>query len=341
VEIRLDPQARQRIGELTSQLTLDLFLQQGVFWNEVTMIRKGLGIVPTCRLPPPYRDDLSTVFESVRGTSSTTAADIAEGVWDKVVELLHTRCIPESHYIGGAEASQRAWSFFLAPCLLYDPPKDSLLAFAHCGDASLLTVTPVSDQQSSWLGAMITEAARTDASGSPFTMRPPDPIPPTVGVKIVAYRDTEAVVNDMLHYWSAFLIELNQRHLQPYGLQLAEVMRDLGERVPSVKNWHDYPSELAIVVTSDTSKNDLLRAFHAIPPAQGAPRKATRRHVDPLAALQCAIWHDDYKLTYPVIADKMGWTLSMDEYQKKRRSETARTYVKHGRRLRAQQKAVT
>ena len=132
----LDSDAGARLTKLKRELVLQLYTKRGLFWELVHEVRTRRGITVIAQLPPRTpgppipkgEPDSSTDQERWKEFHARWQADIFE---------IQQRVMPERYR---DVDSFRDWFYFLAACVVYDPPGTDLLAFAAYGDPTPTTI---------------------------------------------------------------------------------------------------------------------------------------------------------------------------------------------------------
>lgn len=132
----LHSDAGVRLTKLKRKLVLQLYTRDGPFWQAVRKVRTLRGITASTQLPPPTpgppvpedEPDLSTDPEERMEFHKRWQADLFE---------IQQQVMPERYR---DVDSLRNWFYFLAACVLYDPPGTDLLAFAAYGDPKPTTI---------------------------------------------------------------------------------------------------------------------------------------------------------------------------------------------------------
>lgn len=319
MESVLPSSSSRRLGELRRDLTLQLFLQFGSFYDAVRTLREKWGIVAEAQLPPPIgpriylpSDHPPNVAVGQEGYEAWS--DYAHKFWGDL-RSLHDHVVPECYRYAGLEYSRSGWEKFLAACLCYDPPEVDLLPFVECGGRYLQGIIDPRKEHMF--------AGRDDA---PYMEAPP--------VKYL--QDARAVEEDRDLFWVRVLNEIADRHLVPLGLDLGMMLNDVLRNTPelwqeSAERRKQNPAIPYIAVGEQTTHDDVANAFKMIAHELPARPAAQRPGRDRLTAVQCAIWHDRHQWSHVRIAEHFGWTISLDDYGNPRRSEAARMHVQLGR----------
>jgi hypothetical protein len=221
-------------------------------------------------------------------------------------------------------ASRKNWSRFLASCVLFDPPEADLLAFAAANDPPLISY-------STYPGFDVQAA----------TSRPPvKDIPSMVNPPIVFEQEPGAVEAVETWYWTQIIEELARRYL-PEGVTLSDAMReidhDLNLSDRYVERFAAISGRELIVVDPDTTEEDVRGAFRLIAASHRGRSKGGRPPLDALVAVQCALLKRQ-GLSDLDIAERFGWPLRRDSYDKRRRSNAVINHVKLGHEILARRK---
>jgi len=240
---------------------------------------------------------------------------------------LHDAIVPAQHQLGSARwISQKFWNTFLAACLLFDPPETELIEFANLGP-----LPPV--------GFVNLPRAKVDIETWTVGSVPDAPI--MVNPPVLSQPDPEALLERERWLWGAVFTELGRRYLAPQGLDvdgvIEEILDDLGLLEQYTARSATVPLRKLIPVEPSTTQEDVRRAFQMLAATQPERGKGGRPSIDPLVAVQCAIWKRS-GWTDPVIAERFGWSLRSDSYERKRRSNQVIDHVKRGNEILAGRK---
>lgn len=321
----------ERIARIKEGLVLQLFTQQGEFWDLVRDLRTKRGIEPVTGWPPVRIDGLTVLFPE--NTPKWWDTGLSSGVinmrnpgkhkeieehnqevhkfnqaWYEDLYQVTKHAVPKEYRsshrrIGSFLENFGPWIPFVSACVLYDPPDTDLPGFAGYGGE--------------FEELLIEYHAGADEEVS-FTLS---------------------------STWRV-LEEINSRHLKPRGLDLNEMWRNVTTNWPEIEaENYDRGSQLKrryyIKVDEYTTKEDVETARRVINDAQGK-NSGGKPSLRPLVAMQCAILYDDYNGTDPEDNRLWLWTYKKlaNEFKdlgvKNKRS--AEEHVKLGRKLRPKNK---
>jgi hypothetical protein len=317
------------IARFKRSVVLDLYLRQGTAWKEVRAFRERWAITPTVQLPPK-KSPLSMHYPEygwpreydAEGGQNREWVELASR-WGGEIHALAQRFVPE-HYRPDP-LREELWVGFMSACVVYDPPEVALLTFAERGGPVLLGLSPTDKH---WVGF-----------GNPYhaMLAPP----------IRTLRDGDKSESLEGWFWEQVIKEIQERFLEPAGMNIREMMREIFDSSPSLlKRYQDLrkqetPYRHYIAVGEETTADDVQRAFKLISATlpersrKGAPRR------DPLIALQCAILHDRHNARDPEDRRRWRWSYERlaEEFRlgsgetKKAKEQVAADYVALGRNL--------
>jgi len=118
--------AEEKVVRLKHNLVLNLFLQQGPFWEAVQNVRSEWGI--TARRVLPSKGDRGTYrpIEQEPPDKWTKGRLEFNDRWDDALRSLRDRFVPNRLRRGLGHK-------FFGACVMCDPPEDSLLEFSKFG----------------------------------------------------------------------------------------------------------------------------------------------------------------------------------------------------------------
>jgi hypothetical protein len=317
---------------------VDLYLRRGLFWELVRDLRHGRHILPVVQLPPSSSKSYDLLLpegapnppepigippkdeeQAERWWAQETKLQEFETDWKRDLVRILEQVVPE-RYRGGpihGNTEYRAWQNFIAACVLYDPPDEELLEFAVFSDPPPYVVGLPHG------GDEARDYARVVYMESPPVKTLQDPI------------TAEAIQRQ---FWNRVLAEVQERHLEPLGLHINDMVIEALEKCPEILDERRQQESLNehryyIEVDEDTSPQDVDRARQMI---QGNFRKKRggKPPLDRLLALQCSILHDEYNETDPTDRRVRRWTYKRiaDEFGL-RNARSAEEHVKLGRDL--------
>ncbi len=314
----------RRLTRVRHNLTLDLYLQQGPFWDAIRKLREKWDIVPQCTMPPP-RSDFAYVPPVCAGlaalgfqwmTDGPAALHLIEWVRDQY--NVYTRVIPEDCRLGGANTWVN-WAQFIAMCTLFDPPEDRLLDFADH-----LPFVPATLRT-----APSAEASQPGAAG-----RPPGPGIDVPAPPIAFVRNGHQVEDLMREYFDRVIAEVQRQ--APPGFDVQGLVKRIMED-PDVENTLQAGLEQTrsgpyLVVTPFTNQEDIKVLVQLIKERRGWPVQGGRSSLDDLTAVQSAIY-EQQGWTQRQIADHFKWERLPASYDLVPRSNTTRNHLRRGREL--------
>jgi hypothetical protein len=323
-----------KVKRLKRELTAQLFIRRGLFWDAVSEMRERWNVTAQEQLPD--RPGFTLCPEKLpieRG-----------GEWVGDIVAIEEKAIPE----GMRRREGDLWSRFLSACVLYDPPELELLRFAAYGDPqpgpldSLLMGPPPPGpeeiiERTKELGAQLFDQFQNPGSKPSAKPRPDLAMSLPSLVKLPDPYEVEMVG---LWFWHHTVRELIDRYIRPQGLDVKEVLHNVLKTSGISAEYAERMSEVSetyyIVVDEYTSEEDLENTRRMIRAAQernpgGRPAR------DPLAALQCALLHDKYNETEPGDGRIWRWSYKRlaDEFRQfgVRNARSAEAHVKLGREL--------
>ncbi len=171
--------------------------------------------------------------------------------------------------------------------MFYEPPETDLLEFSEIGGpgATSLWIEDANDHKNTY--QMATSPIRRLA----------DP---------VEARRVET------EYWTALLGKLEELHLRPRGLNLADMIEDVHQKFPEIRRTraeviHRLNRRRYIEVDESTKRDDVLAAFKMLTEAHKTRPRTGRPPRDRLACVEAAILHDRHDFTYRQLAERYGW----------------------------------
>ena len=325
---RLPSSADRRLQSLKREITLQIYLKDGPFWDAIRALRERWKIQPEVRVPgdgdrrlPPIYDrvDLDALEEAVRLAVTRP--------WYLDLAKLHDAIVPpELQVRASRRISLASWSTFLAACVLCDPPETELLEFAALGHLPSVSFGNLP------LANVNIETWTVDSTpDTPAMFNPP----------IVDHPDPRVAVRHERWLWREVIAELGRRYLAPHGIDVDAVVQAIlheqGLLEAYLVRGAAIPLQKLIAVESSTTEEDVHRAIQMIAATQPERSKGGRPPIDPLVAVQCAVlkrqgWTDR------AIAERFNWSLRPDSYDQRRRSNQVVDHVKRGREILAGRK---
>lgn len=321
--------AERRIMRFRHDLVLSLYLRDGQFWEAVSGLRAKWEVCPECVIPshahlraelrhaPNLAVDPEDPFaphpDSDENIESTRA-------WFNDLEWLLRVSIPDDLLpdlsLNMRLFAEMDWRDFVGACVLYDPPPAQLFEFAYAVPVRLTTIGTAT--------AGILEETPT----SPGMLAPPIE---TLYGRGVEYLATAA-------YYEALIGEIAKTHLEPLGLDIRHIRREIHFENPDILNLREatlaaFPLSHYISVDSETTDADVRNARRMIVATLPPTDPTATRARDDLLSVQLAIWHYECGLTHKQIAECLDWPLTRDEYGVPRRSDRVRDHIRAGREL--------
>ena len=288
------PPLNAKLRRFKHGLVADLYTQHGLFWDEVRSLRAAFEVTPVIQLPPPVGTNThfpSHDLELAGGVVQQMFRDL----WLRQVFALRDRVVPEVYRLSDLFGT---WDTFLSACLLYDPPETDLLEFAAYADP--VPMAADGDER----------VPDDEVEGSPST-----PVTP-----ITRLPDPFRARDDAHWYRDAIIDEIGKRFLEPRGLDIWEMygavigeIRDFEGRRSNL--GHEYADRQLrnepqpyILVTAETTEEDVKRAFRSIKSSRGYPMEGKRSNRDQLTAIQCAVLYERHNGSDPQDPRKRTWT---------------------------------
>src|SRR5215204_1151142 len=120
------------VGEMQQfkrDLICELFIRQGPFWNEVSEMRARWGISPSRQLPQPGFFPTTYSPEHISAKEKGDALELAH--WNADLKAISDRTVPQKYRLRtGDWPASTNWMKLISACVLYNPPRNDLLAFA-------------------------------------------------------------------------------------------------------------------------------------------------------------------------------------------------------------------
>jgi hypothetical protein len=336
----------EKVRRFKRELTAQLFLRRGSFWDAVSKMRQRWNIVPEERVP-----DLPKISLFPR-----QLPEDRYGEWLGDLASIEREVVPE----GMRRRTGHWWSRFLSACVLYDPPELELLAFAAYGDPQPVPLPPIRSGKAEPLPTpedilerVSTLVAEQVAKRFPeqlgYRTQPAEPsgskrnywtdvamsVPP-----VVKLRDPYEVEEVAMWFWTQSMRGVVERYIRPQGLDVETVLHDV---LDSSGLWEEYRDRMEqvsetyyILVDEYTTEEDLESARRIIRATQNQD-SGGRPARDPLVALQCALLHDKYNETEPTDKRFWRWTYPRlaEEFKQfgVRNARSAEEHTKLGRQL--------
>ncbi len=354
------------VRRLKRELTAQLFIQHGWFWDAVSDVRQRWSVRAKRALPgtsitayPEGVDESMKQWdmefkELVPEWSPfdhyseypESVDDESRDQWSSDIRALQQKTIPEA-----MERKGYWWSTFLTACVLYDPPDLQLLEFAAYDDPKpeplfpLRTspdILPYSPKKRAELSKRREEESRRFIELDPMSRafkehwsRIAISLPP-----VVHLADPKEVEQVERWFYEKVLHEILERYVKPQGLDAEGVLDDAMFASGLMEEYLDRRSQISqsyyIVVDEYTSEKDVGNARRAIRATQGHGNGGRPRR-DPLVALTCALLHDRYNEADPTDKRVKRWSYRrlFEKFQEfgVRSERSAEEYTNLGRRL--------
>jgi hypothetical protein len=293
-------------------LTLDLFTKHGPFWAAIVGLREEWGIAPVTAIPP------------FPPPGSAVAVGLVNAL--QMPERFHLPPEPEDRVlIGLKELDARH------PGLMLEEICDYMRAIhprVWVGTWVLALRDVLADLDR--IGTLVINPSGTDALAwqrwLPFVSACACYDPPANDLIAFAghdHRPLDAMEATERTFWRD--PEMAERAEQRFAVRLLEIQQQPGrDRLSDV---------LAAYLELAVGKAEAWQPSTVVSPP---PRPVGRQPVDPLTAVQCAVFADRFGWTEPRIGDHFGWGLTLDDYGKARRCKQARHHIQKGREILAE-----
>ncbi len=183
-----------KVRNFKDDLTAQLHLQKGTFWDAVLEVREKWGIVARTQLPPSGPGISGLILPEHAPDGDEDFFRIIRE-WIDDIERVKDRCIP-ARFRDSAE-----WRDFISICILYDPPEGRFDEFTKHGDPRYVDYTRPGGQ----------------GDRAPLQARAP-----------LHWLADESEL-EATHLWllESLLEELGGRHLEPLGLDIEKMVEDV------------------------------------------------------------------------------------------------------------------
>lgn len=293
--------------QLMRDWVCESFTQRGPFWDEISAMRATWEITPSRQAPPADRFPTSTYYPEhwTREPSAPTGDwryKFKLARWNAELKSISDRTVPEKYRVRtGDWPGYSRWVKFISACVMYDPPRDSLLEFAS----------------SVGLGAGL------------HWPWPPDlwedydleDVPWAVGLPIRMLQDPDKAEAIERRRWQRYMEALVE-HMESLGIDGRAMLREVRQNHPEIEKeyqearWNNY--KRPHVDLEEVTAQELRLVSSAIP--QRASRETkTKPPRDRLTCLQAAIFRQD------------GWSEEqIAEWLGGKTEATARNYINDG-----------
>jgi hypothetical protein len=279
-----DSRATKELERLLKDFILELYLEDGSFWEAIHDLRTQWRISPQVGIPP---QEWQRYFHPP-GTSKETPLKVRielSELWERDLRAIRDRFIPDR--FKERREHQRRWRDFISRCALFQPPGDDLFGFyLSCGAGPWLTLPEGREHTRDQELVAMTEA-------------PIEPI-----------RDADRVEAAWKEYHETLIVKLGE-HLKSAGVDVGEAISEalesnsaLEERLWEKLQQIESDRRSYIVVDEYTTKDDVVHAFQLLARSQERRPKTGRGQRDRLIAVQYAVLHDEYGWTFRQIAER-------------------------------------
>jgi len=311
---RLESKASSDLIALKQELVLQLFMKRGPFWEAVKELRDRRNIkadpgLPSKRLliplPPP---ELAEQREQIETEEQREEWEEANGCWHDDLLSIVLEVVPERFRSIHSTTSYHAWYGFISACVLYDPPETALREFSEIGGPGATSL---------WL-------ENANDHGNTYTM---------VASPIRRFRDPVEVRRVETEYWTALLDKLDELHLQPRELNLADIIEDIHQKFPYIRRtraeaMNRLNKRRYIEVDDYTREADVREAFKMLTEAHKKRPRTGRPGRNRLTCAEAAILHDRHNFTYEQLKKRYGW---QDETLASKYIKDGRSVLREGR----------
>jgi hypothetical protein len=276
----LGSDAVTRLAKLKRHLVFELFTQRGPFWEAIRDVRARLGVETRTELPPP---NLAYAVLVAEEEWPEGASESRERLVGEVFHLMDL-AIPKEYR--DVKVFDVPWIGFLLGCVLFDPPETELLVFARYSDPKPM-------------------AFRSEQKERPERQRYM-PAPP-----VRFLRDPDEVNWAMFELWALTMVEVQEKHLEPLGLNLWTMIEDVWETTDLLQRHQDKIKAnpaLPYIPGVGTTGEDARRAVGLLRGGFGGRSKEGAPTRDPLIALQAAILYVRHNAPDPDDRRSRRWT---------------------------------
>ncbi len=326
------------LGSHRAELTLQLFLRGGPFWEGIREVRERWGVEPSVGVPtepplgvvghlPHSHPAFAREIEWAEGPEGDVPTGPlrrqgrdfrdAFGRWFDDVAALRDRVVPPQYRLA---VGYQTWHLFVAGCVMFDPPSDGLRAFAEH------FFTPVMPSGS-------TELVPNDLGPEELVDGPGMVSPP-----IVYLPDQAAIHAETARLLNRIFEELD-RLLAPCGLGGSSLRVDVLHESGILREYQarlgQIPHKAYIDVLPrggvSPTEEDVRNARRLL--LGGDQDRGGRPAIDRLDAVQCAVLRDRLGWTERQIAEHFGWSLRQDSYGTPRRSNKVQDHIRRGQEI--------
>jgi hypothetical protein len=308
-----------RIEKLKHGVVLDLFLQRGAVWEAIRDVRERWKISPATQVPA------GVPFYSLHRPKDGWPDDYAIGErtqpstdWNIEMHTLARRLVPERYR--PSPIDETGWASFLSACVLFDPPETELLPFSELGGPRPMGLSPLHRERGRTFGH-----------------------PPRAMLAAPIRILQDGLISQFIEgwFWRQVIARIGERHLEPAGLDIHEMMREVLRNSPDLlkrrqeRQDQEAPGRYYIAVDEETTEADVRGAFRLISDTLPERSDAGAPQRDPLLAVQCAILHDRHNAPDPADRRRRKWAYERlaDEFGELKSSGAAKAHVEAGRQI--------
>jgi hypothetical protein len=226
----LDSDAASRLARLKCHLVLQLFTRSGPFSEAIRDVRARLGVEARTEVPQP---DLGYAVLAAEEEWPEAAAEVRERLVGEVFHLMDLTIPKEFRDVTVLDVP---WIGFLLGCVRLDPPETELLTFARYSHPKPM-------------------AFRSKEKERPERQR----YMPASPVRLL--RDPDVVNLDMFEFWALTMVEVQEKHMDPLGLNLWEMIEDVWETSDILQRHQDRTKANPSALERDAGA--LLEAYEA------------------------------------------------------------------------------
>jgi hypothetical protein len=308
----------QRLTPCRHELTLQLLLRSGAFWEAIKTVRDRWGIVAVTKVPSDSdRIPYPPVCPEPSSPQQPDDADPYDWTrsahcWQEDIQFSLYRAIPRRCRLPQSRWEVDIWLPFLSACIRFDPPETDLLTFAK------QSLPPDEfDVESTWV--------RDNQTSDTIHIVTPTMTISEVDRSDVWHRRYERLLIDELH-----------RRLEPIGIDFKALVREVQADPNFLAQLLAYPvepdhSKVQVVVTAEATVDEFREAWDLFQPWLQQSR-GRRPKIDKLEAVQAAIWSQQ-GWTEKEIAEYFGWHPHPDSIDTRKRLNATRYRLKVGRDL--------
>lgn len=287
---------------------LQLYRQEGRFWEAVQALRTRRGIKPSSQLPPERLllplspPSLIEQKNNVQTEQERDEWNEANGLWRDDLLSIVLKVVPERFCARHSLTPARDWYGFVSACVLHHPEDDTLYKFSEIDGppyASSLWMEDANDQRNAYSSTAL-------------------PIRRMVDPVDIEHIETE--------YWATLLDKLEELYLRPLGHNLSDMLEDVHQKFPEIRRTRrekarHLKQRRYIEVDEYTYEEDVRAAFSKLAASHKTRPVTGRSKRDKVMCVEAAILHDRHGWTYQQLAYRYGWS----------NTTRASKYIKDGR----------